>query len=145
MEVNEEYREFSLEKFHTICNNLENAKGYESQDASLFSLMLYLKPSFLLDNSDEWEKGYNILLKHIRSRDIPNMIRRTAISYLGFVFDNTQDIEINGKVTEVSQRELMRGSNLYQNGIETLKDVRHSTNRFINLSSKDVLERENLI
>jgi hypothetical protein len=142
MEFENRYRDFSIDNYRNLCQKLEQS---ENGEASLFSLVLYLRPSFLLKNKEEWEKGYEILLKHIRSVGIANIIRRTAIRYLGMLFKYTETIEIGSKVEDVVQRDVMIEHDLYDKGIETLQEVGNSSNRFISYDCTKVLHQEGMV
>jgi hypothetical protein len=142
MNIEEEYHNFSLETFDDICNGLEKSMGYEQQGYSLTTLMLYLRPTFLIQHSNEWERGYNILLKHIISKDIPHLRRRKAIGYLAILLDLREDTKINGQNVHLEQRELLMETELYDRGINTIKECRHTSNGPITRRCRAFLENE---
>ncbi len=144
MQLEGERQNLSIETFDDLCNGLEQSMGYEQQGYSLTTLAQYLHPTFLIDYPQEWERGYEILLMHIISRDIPHLRRRKAIGYLEILLNLTEEIDINGESIKLKQKELLRETKLYDKGINTIKQCRHTSNGPIARRCRSLLENEGI-
>jgi hypothetical protein len=144
MQLEGESNNFSLETFDDLCNGLEESMGYEQLGYSLTTLAQYLQPTFFLDHPQQWERGYNILLKHIISDQIPHLTRRKAMGYLEILLNITEEIDIKGDRIEIKQKDLLKETGLYDRGIKTITQCRHTSNGPIARRCRSLLENEGI-
>jgi hypothetical protein len=144
MKLEGESQGLSMETFDDLCNGLEQSMGYEQQGYSLTTLSQYLHPTFLINYPQKWERGYDILLKHIISTDIPHLKRRKAIGYLEIIINLTEDVDIKGESIELKQKELLKETELYNKGINTIKQCIHTSNGPISRRCRSLLENEGI-
>lgn len=144
MNLEDESKDCSLETFDSICKGLEESMGYEQKGSSLFSLTMYLRPSFLLEHSNHWQHGFDIILKHIQSKEIPPLKRRKAIGCLAIILDESESVEIDGQIVRISQRDMLKERGIYHRAIDSIMICKDTTTASIARTCRAFLEMEDI-